>query len=100
MKLILLATMGIIGWLPNHAVAHEDSEIESQFKRLSKEEEAALRGILAAPLDTGALKTTLENQIMRKRIANQQAIQTLKSHLKKLPEIELKTNETIFETSD
>ena len=68
-KLILLATMGIIGWLPNHAVAHEDSEIESQFKKLSKEEEADLRDILAAPLNTGALKTTLENQIMRKRMA-------------------------------
>ncbi|MEY3638328.1 MAG: hypothetical protein RIR68_1461, partial [Pseudomonadota bacterium] len=68
-QLILLATMGIIGWLPNHAVAHEDSEIESQFKKLSKEEAAALRDILAAPLDTGAIKTTLENQIMRKRMA-------------------------------
>lgn len=68
-KLILMTTMSIIGVVPNHAVAQEDAEIESQFKKVSKEEEATLRDILATPLDTGALKTTLENQITLKRMA-------------------------------
>ena len=50
-------------------VSAQESEIETQFKKVSPEEEARLKAILAEPLQTDALKTTLQRQINQKRMA-------------------------------
>ncbi|MEN9889689.1 MAG: hypothetical protein RL559_1726, partial [Pseudomonadota bacterium] len=69
--------MRVLSWLlalglgltwPMAALA-QDSDIETQFKKVSSEEEARLKAILAEPLQTDALKTTLQRQINQKRMA-------------------------------
>jgi len=50
----------------------QEAEIESQFKKVSPEEEARLKVILAEPLATDALKTRLELQVRQKRMAARQ----------------------------
>lgn len=47
----------------------QESDIETQFKKVTSEEEARLKAILAEPLATDALKTTLQRQINQKRMA-------------------------------
>lgn len=48
----------LITW-PQFASAQE-ADIETQFKKVTSEEEARLKAILAEPLATDALKTTLQ----------------------------------------
>lgn len=57
----------LITW-PQFASAQE-ADIETQFKKVTSEEEARLKAILAEPLATDALKTTLQRQINQKRMA-------------------------------
>lgn len=47
----------------------QESEIEAQFKKVSPEEEVRLKAILAEPLATDALKSTLQRQVNQKRMA-------------------------------
>ena len=47
----------------------QESEIEAQFKKVSPEEEVRLKSILAEPLATDALKSTLQRQVNQKRMA-------------------------------
>ncbi len=63
-----LVAFGLLLSVPWAAVA-QDSEIETQFKKVSPEEEARLKAILAEPLATDALKTSLQRQINQKRMA-------------------------------
>ena len=63
----LLALGLALAW-PMTTTAQE-GEIETQFKKVSPEEEARLKAILAEPLQTDALKTTLQRQINQKRMA-------------------------------
>ncbi|MFM7024810.1 MAG: CHAT domain-containing protein [Limnohabitans sp.] len=47
----------------------QEEDIETQFRKVSPEEEARLKAILAEPLATDALKTQLQQQINQKRMA-------------------------------
>ena len=47
----------------------QEEDIEVQFRKVSPEEEARFKAILAEPLDTSALKSTLQRQINNKRMA-------------------------------
>lgn len=47
----------------------QEEDIEVQFKKVSPEEEARLKAILAEPLDTSGLKTALQRQVNQKRMA-------------------------------
>lgn len=50
-------------------VVAQDFEIETNFKKVSPEEEIRLRAILAAPLNKDALLANLEKQVTEKRMA-------------------------------
>ena len=50
-------------------VMAQDVDIETQFKKVSPEEELRLRAILAAPLNKDVLKTELQRQVNEKRMA-------------------------------
>lgn len=53
----------------NGSVVAQDLEIETNFKKVSAEEERRLREILATPLNKAALKINLEIQVNERRMA-------------------------------
>ena len=62
----LVLVLALVQPLLLHA---QEEDIEVQFRKVSPEEEARLKAILAEPLDTSALKSTLQRQINQKRMA-------------------------------
>lgn len=50
-------------------VMAQDIDIETQFKKVSPEEEVRLRAVLATPLNKDVLKTELKRQVNEKRLA-------------------------------
>lgn len=68
MRYLLLGVCCLWFTWPLFASAQE-ADIETQFKKVTSEEEARLKAILAEPLATDALKTTLQRQINQKRTA-------------------------------
>jgi CHAT domain-containing protein len=68
LRYLLLGFCCLLFTWPLFASAQE-ADIETQFKKVTFEEEARLKAILAEPLATDALKTTLQRQINQKRMA-------------------------------
>lgn len=64
----LLSLCCLVGVLVPVAMA-QDVDIDTQFKKVSPEEEQRLRAVLAAPLNKDVLKTELQRQVNEKRMA-------------------------------
>lgn len=65
----LLLCLCWIAFLSGRPVIAQDIDIETQFKKVSPEEELRLRAILAAPLNKDVLKSELQRQVNEKRMA-------------------------------
>lgn len=64
-----LSLLCLITFCIGQPVFAQDIDIETQFKKVSTEEESRLRAILAAPLNKDVLKTELQRQVNDKRMA-------------------------------